>query len=116
MAEDFKFIKGTPRWTDYTPAGALTAGAGVVIGTSVGVLHSPGVAGEEMGVAIGGGIYEGVMGATLAEHAHVDFDNTTKKLVAAAGGAYFGKVAPGNGGVDTNRRRFIHMEKPSDAT
>lgn len=111
------FLKGTPRWADYIPATDLPAGSIVALGTGCGILHSPGVAGVEMGIAIGGGIYQVTLGGTLSENAHIDWENSNDKMVAAGtGDNYFGKVAPGYGGADTNVRRAIHMEKPSDAT
>ena len=111
------FLKGTPRWQDYVPATDLPAGSVVALGTGCGVLHSPGVSGVEMGIAIGGGIYEVVLGGTLAEFADVDWENSNDKFVAAGtGDNYFGRICAGNGGADTNRRRVQHLEGRRDAT
>lgn len=111
MAITAKFVKGDPKWSDYTPAADLAAGEVVILGNGCGVLHSPGKTGEEMGVAVGNGIYEMTLGASLAENAEVDFATASKKVVAAgAGDAYFGKIEPGNGGADTNRRRVRHLQ------
>jgi hypothetical protein len=110
MAMDAKFIKGDPRWSDNVPAADVTGGEVVIEGNRCLVCHSPGVAGAEMGMAEEGGIYELVLGATLAENAEVDFNNTTKRLVAAgAGDAYFGRLEPGYGGVNGDRRRAKHL-------
>jgi hypothetical protein len=70
-----------------------------------------------MGVAVGGGVYEVVLGGTLAELVHVDWENSNDKMVAAGtGDNYFGRIEQGMGGVDTNVRRVMHMEKTNDAT
>lgn len=116
MAQDATFIKGDPEFIDYTPGADLTAGAIVLWGaTGCLVLHSPGLNGVEMGAAAGGGVYEVTLGGTLAAGALVDFNNTTKKMVAAGtGDAFFGKILPGQGGSDTNKRRVKHLaSKPS---
>jgi hypothetical protein len=112
-----KFISGTPRWARYTPATDLGAGSIVAFGSQCGVLHSPGVSGVEMGIAVGGGIYEVTLGGTLSELVFVDWENSNDKMVAAGtGDNFFGRIEQGMGGADTNLRRVMHMEKPSDAT
>lgn len=117
MAQDATYIKGDPEIIDYTPGADYTAGAIVVWGNQCLVLHSPGYNGVEMGAAAGGGVYEVTLGGTLAAGADVDFNNTTKKMVAAGtGDAYFGKILPGQGGADTNKRRVKHLAKTDDAT
>jgi hypothetical protein len=105
-----RFVKGDPQWADYTPGSDLAAGTVVPIGAgAVGILHSPGKNGVEMGIAVDDGVYEVMLGASLAEHALVDWNDTTNKVVAAAGGLFFGRIEPGNGGADTNLRRVRHM-------
>lgn len=105
-----RFIKGDPIWSDYTPIATLAAGDVVILNDSVLVLHSPGVIGEEMGVAKEGGVYEVTLGATLAAGAHIDYVTATGKFVAAGSGdAYFGRLEPGNGGVLNDVRRATHF-------
>ncbi len=107
-----RFVKGDPIWSDVVPSEDLEAGDIIIMGDSCLVLHSAGVNGVEMGAAKEGGVYEITLGATLAEGAHIDYDDATGKFVAAGNGdAYFGRIEPGFGGADTNVRRATHFAK-----
>lgn len=122
MAVLAKFIKGNPDFEDYTPAADMDAGSVVVLGsagpgTRLGILHSRGVAGVEMGVAVGGGVYLVTLGATLAEFAMVGMDISLGKVLAAANAACDGVLGPilqGFGGADTELARVMHIYRGYD--
>ncbi len=61
-----RFLHGSPRFIDYTPGSAVSAGDVVVLGDTPYVAHDDIAANEKGALAAGGGVYEVTPAAAVA--------------------------------------------------
>jgi predicted RecA/RadA family phage recombinase len=104
--------QGNPRFVDYTPGSAVTAGDVVVVGDLPLIAHSNIAAGDLGALAAGGGVYD-VIAATSAAAGvivyWVDASNKVSTSSNSAANKRFGYVAPNSSsGADGDTVRVIH--------
>jgi len=105
------FVHGDPLMTDYTPSGAVAAGAVVVVGVVPFVVHRAIAAGQLGAAASGGGVYSGVTDGSLdTPGALVYWAAGAAKFVASStGNTHFGYTGPTQAAtVDGDIIRVIH--------
>ncbi len=107
MSLEATMRSGEPKTASYTPAaGDIAAGQVVLLGNltglTCGIAHQP-IANNAKGtLAIGGGIYDVVMGTNIAPYTKVYWDDANNKVSSTStNNATFGFLLEGNTGANT---------------